>query len=77
MIINIILKILGTYMLCSILSYFIFNRLSLGFTDKKGNDVKLEDKQVRTVKIIISALWIYFLPALAIDYMRRYQKGDD
>lgn len=71
-----IMKIIISYIICAFLSFLIFNKLRLGFTDKKGNDIQLEDYQIRTIKIMISIMWIYYLPALAIDFIKRREKGD-
>ena len=61
--------------MCAIFSYIFFKKITLGFTDKKGNDVELTEEKINHIKFGMSVLWIYFLPYLVIDYVKRKRGG--
>lgn len=56
-----------------ILAFFCYNllwKLDLGFY-RKGKEIELSHKDKKYLLIVMSILWIFYLPKLLIDYFRR------
>lgn len=67
-----ILFILLEYIILAIMCYFLYWKIDLSFY-KNNEQIEINDKDKRNLFIIMSILWIIYIPKLLISYL----KGDD
>lgn len=68
------MKFIFIYLFLSSISYVLLNNnfIELGFYSKKNDtEVSLSEGQKKTIYLIISIFWIYFLPRFLIQ---KYKK---
>lgn len=57
------------YIIMAIVCYFGFNKTELAFY-KNGQEIELSEKSKKAYIIIMSILWIIYVPILVINWFR-------
>lgn len=57
------------YIVLAILCYFLYWEANFKFY-RKGSEIELSYPEKRTLFIIMSILWIFYVPKLLIDYWK-------
>lgn len=65
-----IIRFLVMYMVLAVFCYFLYWEANLQFY-KSGEQIELEYSEKKFLFIIMSMLWIIYVPKLLIDYFRR------
>lgn len=52
------------YILCAILSLFLFQKIDLKFVNEKNNTLELNEIEEMIIIFKMSLLWIYYLPKI-------------
>lgn len=65
-----IIRFIIMYIILAFFCYFLYWKLNLDFYRNNGK-IELSFEEKRVMLIWMSALWIFYLPRLLIDYLRR------